>query len=175
MKQIDNTYKEELVIPVYDEDKYKDRAFFKDGSECHYTRKEKTFKYEEILAITTRETAVDTRYHGKRGGALIYVRKRKEPYLAADGYSVSKIYKMLNQNPFACYSGLNMIGSNKIYAKEGKVKGNEFIMSNGVRLYLNADACRHADFIMDTLDINIPLKEHCFYETKMRHRRKSSE
>lgn len=174
MEQTDVTYKEEIVIPIFDEDKYNNRAFFKDGSEYHYTKKEKTFKYEDILAITTRETAVDRRYHGKRGGALIYVRNRKIPYLAADGYSVKKIYGMLNQNPFACYSGLNMIGSNKIYAKEGMVKGNEFILPNGVRLYLNADARRHADFIMDTLDINLEPKLHCFYETKLRHRRKPS-
>lgn len=174
MEQANETFKEEILIPVYDEDKYRDRAFFIDGSECHYKKKVKTFKYEDILAITTRDTAVDKRYHGKRGGALIYVRNRKIPYLAVDGYSVKKIYKMLNQNPLACYSGLNMIGSNKIYAKEGKVKGSEFIMSNGVRLYLNADACRHAEFIMDTLDINIPTKEHCFYETKLRHRKKPS-
>lgn len=171
MELTNDTHKEEIVIPVYDEDKYAERDFFKDDSDRRYSKIEKTFKYDEILAITTRESTVDACYHGQRGGALIFVEGRDIPYLAGEGYSVKKIYKMLNQNPFACLSGLNQIGSNRIYAKESKIEGDEVILSNGVRLYLTKDAVRKTKFIHHILKIGPKLT--CFFDTKKRNREKS--
>ena len=170
MEQTTDNYKEEIVIPIYDEDKYTERGFFKDDSDCRYSKVEKTFKYDDILAITTRESTVEVCYHGRRGGALIFVKGREIPYLAGDEYSVKEIYKLLNKNPLACLSGLNQIGSSKIYAKEGKIEGNEFVLSNGVRLYLTKDAVRKTKFIHYTLKIGRKLS--CFFDTKKRNRKK---
>ena len=169
MEQTTNEYKEEIVIRVYDEDKYPNRDFFKDDSDCRYPVIEKTFKYDEILAITTRESTVDVCYHGRRGGALIFVKDRQIPYLAEE--SVRDIYHRLNQNPLACLSGLNQIGSSRIYAKVGKREGNEFVLSNGVRLYLTKDAVRKMKFIHYIVKIGTKLS--CFFDTKNRNRKKN--
>ena len=168
MELTTNEYKEEIVIPVYDEEKYPERDFFKDDSDCRYSKIDKTFKYEDILAITTRESTVDVCYHGRRGGALIFVKDRQIPYLAEE--SVRDIYHRLNQNPLACLSGLNQIGNSRIYAKVGKREGNEFILSNGVRLYLTKDAVRKMKFIHYITHIKRKLT--CFFDTKKRNRKK---
>lgn len=168
MEQTTNEYKEEIVIPVRNEDKYSKRNFFKDDSDCRYSTIEKTFKYDEILAITTRESSVENCYRGSRRGALIFVKDRKIPYLAIE--SVREIYRRLNQNPLACLSGLNQIGSSRIYAKVGKIEGNEFIFSNGVRLYLTKDAVKKMKFIHHILKFGPKLT--CFFDTKKRNRKK---
>ena len=168
MEQTTNEYKEEIVIRVYDEDKFPERDFFKDNSDCRYPTIEKTFKYDEILAITTRESTVDVCYHGRRGGALIFVKDREVPFLADE--SVRDIYQRLNQNPLACLSRLNQIGNSRIYAKVGKREGNEFVLSNGVRLYLTKDAVRKMKFIHYIVKIGTKLS--CFFDTKKRNRKK---
>ena len=142
--------------------------FCKGNADCRYPVIEKTCKYDESLAITTRESTVDVCYHGSRGGALIFVKDREVPFLADE--SVRDIYQRLNQNPLACLSGLNQIGSSRIYANVGKREGNEFILSNGVRLYLTKDAVRKMKFIHYITHIKRKLT--CFFDTKKRNRKK---
>lgn len=164
MEQIDKKYKEEIEIPIYD-----DEDFYA-SSECHFKTKPKTFKFEEILAIVTKNSTIEMKYHYSRGGALIFVRNRENPYLTEDHWGVKEIYQKLNENPFACLSGLNAIGSSRIYAKEGILKGNEYILPNGVHLYLTADAIRKLKFINYIMTRGT--KRTCFFETKRMNRKK---
>jgi hypothetical protein len=170
MEKIDKTYEELITIPVYDEERYPDMGYFKDSHDIHYFTKEKSFRYEDILAITTKDSPIDQKYHCSRGGALIFVRGREVPYLTEDHYSVKKIYRELNQNPLACLSGLNQVGSSKIYANEGELVGNIYVLPNGVRLYLTDDAVRKLKFIKYVCTKGS--KKSCFYETKSHHRMK---
>lgn len=170
MKQIKETYKEVIEIPVYDDEEYPNLDFLSEYSDTHYKTKMKSFNYEDILAITTKETPIESRYHCSRGGALIFVKDRETPFLTADLYSVKKIYRELNKNPLACLSGLNQIGSPRIYAKEGKVIGNEYVLPNGVRLHLTNDAVRKLKFVHHILTKGT--KQTCFYKTKKIHRKK---
>ncbi len=171
MDNINDTIEEVITIPIYDEEKYHGSVYFNDNSPEHrYSVKEKSFRYEDILAITTKDSTMDNMYHCSRGGALIFVRGRETPYLTEDHYSVRKIYKELNKNPLACLSGLNQIGSSHIYAKEGIVMNNEYVLPNGVRLYLTEDAIRKLKFIKYVCSKKP--KNTCFYETKSHHRKK---
>lgn len=170
MKNMKETDEEVITIPVYDEDRHHHADFFSDSSECHYFTKEKSFKFGDILAITTKDSPINQQYHCSRGGALIFVKGRETPYLTEDHYSVKRIYNELNQNPLACLSGLNQIGSSHIYAKDGEIRGNEYVLPNGVRLHLTNDAMRKLKFVKSVCT-RWP-KKTCFYETKSRHRKK---
>ena len=90
MEQIKETYKEVIEIPVYDDEEYQNLDFLSEYSDTHYKTKMKSFNYEDILAITTKETPLESRYHCSRGGALIFVKDRETPFLTADLYSVKK-------------------------------------------------------------------------------------
>lgn len=170
MEKTDETYEEIITIPVYDEDRYRYADFFGARSECHYYTTPKSFWYDDILAITTKDSPIDPKYHSSRGGALVFVKGRETPYITEDHYSVRRIYDELNKNPLACLSGLNQIGSSHIYAKGGEVRGNEYVLPNGVRLHLTDDAKRKFRFIKYVCSRG--KKTTCFYETKSLHRKK---
>lgn len=170
MEYINETYEEKIEIPVYDDEKYPEMDFFDAPPDVHYKTKIKSFKYEDILAITTKDSSAESKYHCSRGGALIFVKCRDIPYLTEDHYSVKVIYKKLNQNPLSCLSELIQIGSPRIYAKYAKRIGNEYVLPNGVRLYLTKDAVRKIKFI-NHICTKGP-KITCFFETKKKHRKK---
>ena len=181
MESTDVTYEEAIEIPVYDEG-IKMEDLLKSNPDCHYRTQMKKFAYEDIMAIVTKDSVMEEAYRNcSRGGAYIFVKGRKEPYLTADEWSVKKIIDELNSNPFACLSGLNPKGSHRIYAKYGKLKGNVYILSDEVlsdgassdevRLHLTNDAVRTLKFIHHILTKGP--KKTCFFETKRKHRKQT--
>lgn len=159
--------KEELVIPVYTKDIYSLEK--NDGDECRYKTEEKTFKFSELLAIATKGSYLG--HDIKRGGALIFVRDREEPYVSRDDYSVKKIIDILEKNHSACFSGLNQAGSPNIYAHDYKVKNQIMYLSNGAKLVLTKEATRKLKWISDVLTKGP--KKSCFFETKKKTRERN--
>ena len=162
--------KEELVIPIYIKDI---NSLENDGDDCHYKTEERTFKFSELLAIATKGSYQSL--HIKRGGALVFVRDRKEPYVTRDDYSVKKIIDTLYKNRFACFSGLNQAGSTNIYARYYDVKGLTLYLPNGAQLVLSKEAKRKLIWINYVLTKGP--KKSCFYtkkkEIRERNRNKS--
>lgn len=146
---------------------------FTTGSDCHYKTKKKLFQYSDILAIASKGSSKDDLYRNlKRGGALIYVKGRQEPYVTCDKESVDVLVKKLNRNPFACCSGLNQVGSSNIYAKRYSLidKNHIFLEDIKVSLYITNYAYRTIKWVDDVLKGK--LKKSCFFATKKRLRAK---
>ena len=180
-KNNDEEPKEELVIPIYTKDI---NSLENDGDDCHYKTEERTFKFSELLAIATKGAYQS--HHIKRGGALVFVRDRKDPYVTRDDYSVKKIIDTLNENPFACFSCLTQAGSPNIYVynygvkvKNNKlffccdfeVKNNNLILPNGAQLFLTKEAKRKLNWVNYVLTKGS--KKSCFFENKKKIREKN--
>lgn len=164
-------YEEKIVIPVYDLEMNEGFDIFNESKDYHLKTTDKVFEYKEILAISTKESAINEEYHCSRGGALIFVRDRETPYVTRDDYTVPKIIEELEKNPLACFSGLQQAGSPRIYATlDSKVQGNILVLPNGEELYLTKDAIRKMKFI-NYIMTKHP-KKTCFFETKKRLRKK---
>lgn len=184
--------KEELLIPIYKE---ADGIHLEtDKKDCHHYSENQVFHFSEILAISSK--GLYEKKHYSRGGALIFVKSRPEPYLTRDDYSVKKIYQELNKNPLACFSGLNQYGSCNLYAKHESAKdikenGKHYVvLENGARLFLSKEAYRKKKWVQDVIT-NIKLllnpqictselnkikkgsKKSCFFETKKECRKRS--
>ena len=177
----DEEPKEELVIPIYTKDI---NSLEKDGDDCHYWTVERTFKFSELLAIATKGAYQS--HHIKRGGALVFVRDRKDPYVTRDDYCVKKIIDTLNENPFACFSCLTQAGSPNIYAyNDGvkvknnklffccdfKVENNTLILPNGARLFLTKEAKRKLNWVNYVLTKGS--KKSCFFENRKKIRERN--
>ena len=160
--------KEELIIPIYKE---ADGIHLEnDGEDCHHYSGNQVFHFSEILAISSK--GLYEKKHYSRGGALIFVKNREEPYLTRDDYSVKKIYQELNKNPLACMSGLNQYGSCNLYAKyesakiiKDKDKNTHYvILENGAKLILTKEAYRKIQWLKRWREKGV--MKTCFFETK---------
>ena len=177
--------KEELIVPVYIE--REGIHLESDGEDCHHYSETKVFHFSKILAISTKGLYEKAQY--SRGGALIFVKDREEPYLTRDDYSVKQLYKELNKNPFACFSGLNQYGSCNLYAKYESAKiikdkdTHYVILENGAKLILTKEAYRKMKWVQRVKIFYDELlspraktkgpKKSCFFETKKECRKRS--
>lgn len=122
---------EYLRISIYNEN-----PDFTAGSDCHYKTHKILLPYSDILAICTKKASCDDKYRNtKRGGALIYVIGREDPYVTSDKDSFAQIISKINRNPFGCCSGLTPVGQS-VYAIAYQVIDNQTILLDGTTVYL---------------------------------------
>ncbi len=165
----DEEPKEELVIPIYN-DKDLNCLEKDNGDECHYKTEFHVFNFSELLAIASKGSYKG--HHLSRGGALVFVRDREEPFISRDDYSVKKIIDNLEKNPLACLSGLNKAGSSNIYCNcDYKIKNDILILPNGAHLFLTKEARKTIEYIYDIMN-NGP-KKTCFFETRKKIRERN--
>jgi len=143
---------------------------FTEGSYCHYKTHTILLKYSDIIAIASKGASVENNY--SRGGALVYVKGRKEPYVTDDKESVTQIIAKLNRNPFSCLSGLSQVGSSKLYAKDYTIIDEHTIELSeiGVQLSITKEAHRKLKWVTKVLSRKI--QKTCFFDTKNRLRKK---
>ena len=165
---------EQLRISVYyKNEKDNSNPNFTAGSECHYKTHKILLRYSDILAIASKSTSMDNTYiNMSRGGALVYVKGRKDPYVTDDKESVTKIITKLNRNPFCCLSGLSQVGSSNLYAEEYTIIDEHTIELGeiGVHLYITKEAHRKLNWVTKVLRGKI--QKTCFFDTKKRLKKK---
>ena len=168
---------EQLRISVYYKtEQDQSNPDFTVGSEWHYKTHKILLKYSDILAIASKGASMDGIYTKlERGGALVYVKGRKEPYVTRDDESVTNIYAKLNRNPFCCYSGLNQVGSSKLYAKEYTYIDKNIIAihiddETKVPLHITKEAHRKLKWVSKAMKGKA--QKTCFFDTKKRSRKK---
>ena len=161
------------VSVYYKNEKDDSNPDFTAGCDCHYKTHNILLWFSDILAIASKGSSMDDMYRNlSRGGALVYVKGRKEPYVTRDDESVNNIYTKLNRNPFSCYSGINQVGSSNLYAKDYTMIDEHTIELNeiGVRLYITKEAHRKLKWVTKVLDGKI--QKTCFFATKKHLRKK---
>lgn len=167
---------EQLRISVYyKNEKDNSNPDFTAGGDCHYKTHTILLRYSDILAIASKGSSMDDKYRNKklsRGGALVYVKRRKDPYVTDDKESVTQIITKLNRNPFCCLSGLSQVGSSNLYAKEYTIIDEHTIELGeiGVHLYITKEAHRKLKWVTKVLSGKI--QKTCFFDTKNRLRKK---
>ncbi len=163
---------EYIRVTVY-EDINGNNPDFTAGGECHYKTRKILLPYSSILAITTKKASCDSRYTKlSRGGALIFVKGRKEPYLTNDEDSFSRIISRINRNPFGCCSGLFPVGAN-IYSKAYSVIDKQKILIDGtnIYLYITKETNRRIRWTDDIIKRG-KIKKSCPHLTRKRTRKK---
>lgn len=162
---------EYLRISVYD-DINGSNPDFTMGSECKFKTHKILLPYSDILAITTKKASCDNRYMKlSRGGALVYVKGREEPYVTNDAESFVQIISKINRNPFGCCSGLFPVGAS-IYSKAYSIINKQKILIDGtnIYLYITKESNRRIRWIDDV--IRGRKKKSCPYFTRKRTRKK---
>lgn len=164
---------EQLRLHIYrDEDA---RYLRNDDASQHLKTHPRKIKYSDIIAIATKGASLDIRYKSlKRGGALVYVKGRRDPYVTRDDESVKAIIAKLERNPFCCCSGLSQVGSSNIYADSvnytRSANGTILLKNINVSLELTSFAIRKLNWIANYFKWG--KQDSCFFETKNRLRRK---